>query len=170
VIDPSPPALFDAHLHVIDPRYPLATNEGYLPPTFTAQDYRHRTEHLNVVGGAVVSGSFHAFDQSSPGPRRHGDARQRPRVLPKLTAHPLHDSDSETLHPRVRFDDRSTGRSRTHFGGRERPAWAVLVDRLGSESGKAALTRTRLGWWPKSSSGTPDAPQRTKMCVRSSQP
>lgn len=50
VIDPRPPPLFDAHLHVIDPRHPLVANEGYLPPTFTAQDYRHRTEHLNVVG------------------------------------------------------------------------------------------------------------------------
>ncbi len=64
MIDPRPPPLFDAHLHVIDPRYPPVANEGYLPPTFTAQDYRHRTEHLNVVGGAVVSGSFQAFDQS----------------------------------------------------------------------------------------------------------
>ena len=70
----------------------------------------------------------------------------------------------------VRFDDRSTGRSRTHFGGRERPAWAVLVDRLGSKSGNAGLTRTRLRWSPKSSAGTPDAPQRAKTCVRSSQP
>jgi len=70
----------------------------------------------------------------------------------------------------VPFADRSTGRSRTHFGGRELPAWTVLVDRLGSESGKAGLTRTRLRWWPKSSSDTPDAPQRAKMCVRGSQP
>jgi hypothetical protein len=28
VIDPRPPPLFDAHLHVIDPRYPLVANEG----------------------------------------------------------------------------------------------------------------------------------------------
>lgn len=55
-------ALFDAHLHVIDPRFPLVANQGYLPPAFTVDDYRGRTAHLEVVGGAVVSGSFQAFD------------------------------------------------------------------------------------------------------------
>lgn len=54
--------LFDAHLHVIDPRFPLVANQGYLPPAFTVDDYRDRTAHLEVVGGAVVSGSFQAFD------------------------------------------------------------------------------------------------------------
>ncbi len=55
--------LFDAHLHVIDPRFPLVANDGYLPPVFTAEAYRQRTADLNVVRGAVVSGSFQAFDQ-----------------------------------------------------------------------------------------------------------
>ncbi|XAS75072.1 amidohydrolase family protein [Dermatophilaceae bacterium Sec6.4] len=58
------PALFDAHLHIIDPRFPLTANHGYLPPAFTVQDYRSRTRHLNVVGGAVISGSFQGFDQT----------------------------------------------------------------------------------------------------------
>lgn len=58
------PALFDAHLHVIDPRFPLVPNNGYLPAPFTVADYRARTSHLHVVGGAVVSGSFQGFDQS----------------------------------------------------------------------------------------------------------
>ena len=58
------PALFDAHLHIIDPRFPLVANDGYLPADFTVADYRQRTSHLNVVGGAVVSGSFQAFDQN----------------------------------------------------------------------------------------------------------
>ncbi len=58
------PPLFDAHLHIIDPQFPLTANHGYLPPTFTVQDYRSRTKHLNVVGGAVVSGSFQGFDQT----------------------------------------------------------------------------------------------------------
>lgn len=57
-------AVFDSHLHIIDPRYPLIENNGYLPPVFTAQDYRRRVEGLNIVGGAVVSGSFQGFDQS----------------------------------------------------------------------------------------------------------
>ncbi|TKV56418.1 2-pyrone-4,6-dicarboxylate hydrolase [Nakamurella flava] len=56
-------AVVDAHFHVIDPRYPLVPNQGYLPPAFTASDYRSRVRELGVVGGAVVSGSFQAFDQ-----------------------------------------------------------------------------------------------------------
>lgn len=56
--------LFDAHLHVIDPRFPLVPNRGYLPNPFTAEDYMERAAPLGVVGGAVVSGSFQAFDQT----------------------------------------------------------------------------------------------------------
>jgi predicted TIM-barrel fold metal-dependent hydrolase len=57
------PRLFDAHFHIIDPRFPLVPNNGYLPGPFTAVDYRERVEALDVTGGAVVSGSFQAFDQ-----------------------------------------------------------------------------------------------------------
>ncbi|BAC17894.1 amidohydrolase family protein [Corynebacterium efficiens YS-314] len=57
-------ALFDSHLHIIDPGFPLVENNGYLPPTFTVGDYGTRVAGLNVLGGAVVSGSFQAFDQS----------------------------------------------------------------------------------------------------------
>lgn len=56
--------VFDAHLHIIDPGFPLLENNGYLPPTFTVDDYRNRVAHLRVEGGAVVSGSFQGFDQS----------------------------------------------------------------------------------------------------------
>ena len=56
--------LFDAHLHVIDPRFPLVPNNGYLPEPFTADDYLACTQPYRLVGGAVVSGSFQAFDQS----------------------------------------------------------------------------------------------------------
>lgn len=56
------PALFDAHFHIIDPRHPLIPNNGYVPPSFSTEDYQRRTKGLNVVGGAVVSGSFQAFD------------------------------------------------------------------------------------------------------------
>jgi predicted TIM-barrel fold metal-dependent hydrolase len=56
--------LFDAHLHIIDPRFPLVANQGYLPAPFTIGDYRARTAGYDLVGGAVVSGSFQAFDQS----------------------------------------------------------------------------------------------------------
>ncbi|NMO03461.1 amidohydrolase family protein [Gordonia sp. TBRC 11910] len=56
--------IFDAHLHIVDPRFPLTPNYGYLPPMFTAADYAVRVGRLGVAGGAVVSGSFQAFDQS----------------------------------------------------------------------------------------------------------
>lgn len=56
--------LFDAHLHIIDPRFPLIANQGYLPAPFTVADYRARTAAYDLVGGAIVSGSFQAFDQS----------------------------------------------------------------------------------------------------------
>jgi predicted TIM-barrel fold metal-dependent hydrolase len=56
--------VFDAHFHVIDMRFPLVPNQGYLPPPFTVDDYRERVSALGVVGGAVVSGSFQAFDQT----------------------------------------------------------------------------------------------------------
>jgi predicted TIM-barrel fold metal-dependent hydrolase len=54
--------LFDSHLHIIDPRFPLVGD--YRPAPFTVDDYRRRTAGLEVVGGAVVSGSFQGFDQS----------------------------------------------------------------------------------------------------------
>lgn len=56
--------MFDAHLHIIDPRFPLVENNGYLPEAFTLEDYRTRVTDLTVVGGTVVSGSFQACDQN----------------------------------------------------------------------------------------------------------
>jgi predicted TIM-barrel fold metal-dependent hydrolase len=58
-------AVFDAHLHIIDPRFPLVANQGYVPEPFTVDDYRAATAGLNVVGGAVVAGSFQV---RGPGP------------------------------------------------------------------------------------------------------
>lgn len=55
--------VFDAHLHIIDPAHPLVANNGYLPDPFTVTDYQDRITGLNIHGGAVVSGSFQAFDQ-----------------------------------------------------------------------------------------------------------
>jgi predicted TIM-barrel fold metal-dependent hydrolase len=57
------PFFFDAHLHIIDTRFPLVANHGFLPQEFTVEQYRCRTAALGVVGGAVVSGSFQRFDQ-----------------------------------------------------------------------------------------------------------
>lgn len=56
--------LFDAHFHIIDDRFPLTPNQGYLPEVFSCDDYSQRMQGYNLCGGAVVSGSFQAFDQS----------------------------------------------------------------------------------------------------------
>lgn len=55
--------MFDAHLHIIDPRFPLVANHGYLPEPFTIADYRSSTAHLDVTGGAVVTASYQGTDQ-----------------------------------------------------------------------------------------------------------
>ena len=55
--------LFDAHFHVIDPRFPLVPNRGYLPDRYLVSDYRERMKDYDLRGGAVISGSFQAFDQ-----------------------------------------------------------------------------------------------------------
>ena len=56
--------LFDAHFHIIDPRFPLLPNNGYLPEAFSCDDYRSRMKGYELSGGAVVSGSFQGYDQS----------------------------------------------------------------------------------------------------------
>ena len=55
--------IFDAHFHVIDPRFPLVPNRGYLPDRYTTKDYMERMKDYDLRGGAVISGSFQAFDQ-----------------------------------------------------------------------------------------------------------
>ncbi|GAA3754121.1 putative TIM-barrel fold metal-dependent hydrolase [Spinactinospora alkalitolerans] len=56
--------MFDAHLHIIEPRFPIAADRDYRPPPFTVADYRARVAALGVTGGAVVTGSFHGYDQA----------------------------------------------------------------------------------------------------------
>lgn len=56
--------IFDAHLHVIDPRFPLVQNHGWLPEPFPVHGYMSHATSLGIRGGAVVSGSFQAFDQT----------------------------------------------------------------------------------------------------------
>jgi predicted TIM-barrel fold metal-dependent hydrolase len=55
--------IFDSHLHIIDPRFPLIANHGFLPDAFSCAEYRAQVENLGVTGGCVVSGSFQGFDQ-----------------------------------------------------------------------------------------------------------
>ncbi|MFD6278059.1 amidohydrolase family protein [Streptomyces sp. NPDC060209] len=55
--------IFDAHLHIIDPQHPLVPNRGFAPDPFPAETYQESVANLGVRAGAVVSGSFQAFDQ-----------------------------------------------------------------------------------------------------------
>lgn len=55
--------IFDAHFHIIDFDYPVIENQGYTPPSYVTEDYLTETADLNVLGGAIVSGSFQGFDQ-----------------------------------------------------------------------------------------------------------
>jgi predicted TIM-barrel fold metal-dependent hydrolase len=56
--------LFDSHCHIIDHRFPIVANQGYIPPNFPLEDYLAQAKPLGVVAGAVVSGSFQANDQT----------------------------------------------------------------------------------------------------------
>ena len=56
-------SIFDAHFHIIDFDFPIIENQGYLPPNYVVEDYQNETTDLNVLGGAIVSGSFQGFDQ-----------------------------------------------------------------------------------------------------------
>jgi predicted TIM-barrel fold metal-dependent hydrolase len=56
--------LFDGHCHIIDHRFPIVANQGFTPPEFGLADYLAKAKPLGVAGGAVVSASFQAFDQT----------------------------------------------------------------------------------------------------------
>lgn len=55
--------IFDAHFHIIDFEFPIIENQGYTPPSYIVDDYQNETADFNVLGGAIVSGSFQGFDQ-----------------------------------------------------------------------------------------------------------
>ena len=56
--------IFDGHMHIIDKRFPLVENNGFLPEEFTTDDYLANSKTFNLLGGAIVSGSFQCFDQT----------------------------------------------------------------------------------------------------------
>ncbi|MEU2348053.1 amidohydrolase family protein [Modestobacter sp. NPDC049651] len=57
--------VFDAHVHVIDPRFPLVPNQGFVPGPFDVPAYRSAVAGagLDLLGGALVAGSFQGTDQ-----------------------------------------------------------------------------------------------------------
>ncbi|WP_456269363.1 amidohydrolase family protein [Kushneria sp. AK178] len=58
-----PHGCFDAHLHIIDPRFTLIASQGHRPDPFTVEDYQRATRGLDIRGGAIVPGSFQGTDQ-----------------------------------------------------------------------------------------------------------
>jgi predicted TIM-barrel fold metal-dependent hydrolase len=56
--------LFDSHCHIIDHRFPIVANQGYVPPAFPLEVYLAEARPLGVMAGAIVSGSFQANDQT----------------------------------------------------------------------------------------------------------
>lgn len=80
--------LFDAHLHIFDPRFPLPGNLGYVPGPFTVADYRSRTAALGVTGGAVVAASTQGVD---PAPLLAAARALGPGFVVVAAAHPDQD-------------------------------------------------------------------------------
>ncbi|MFJ5767280.1 2-pyrone-4,6-dicarboxylate hydrolase [Lysinibacillus sp. NPDC093210] len=57
--------IFDTHFHIIDPKYPLVENQGFVPDFYTVDDYLQELKEMSIelTGGAVVSGSFQGYHQ-----------------------------------------------------------------------------------------------------------
>ena len=57
--------IFDTHFHIIDPKFPLVENQGFVPDYYTVNDYLQELEQMSieVTGGAIVSGSFQGYHQ-----------------------------------------------------------------------------------------------------------
>ncbi len=54
--------IFDSIFHIIDYRYKIIENEGYVPPEFLPKDYLRIMGIYDLQGGVVVSGSFQGTD------------------------------------------------------------------------------------------------------------
>ena len=109
--------IFDSHFHIIDQRFPLVPNQGYLPDDFSCTDYLDRTRYYNLAGGAIVSGSFQDFDQTYLRAALH---RLGPRFV-GVTQLPATASDAEILEldeagvRAVRFNLRRGGSETVEF-------------------------------------------------------
>jgi predicted TIM-barrel fold metal-dependent hydrolase len=80
--------LFDAHLHIFDPAFPMPGNQGFVPEPFTVEDYRRRTAALGVVGGTVVAASTQGSD---PAPLLAAARAFGPGFVVVAEAHPGQD-------------------------------------------------------------------------------
>lgn len=112
-------SVVDAHLHIIDPRFPLIENNGYLPPAFTVRQYRERVAGLGIAGGAVVSGSFQGFDQ---GYLRRALAELGPAFV-GVTQVPDTVTDEEI----TELDAAGSARSGSTSAGAGRRPWSISI-------------------------------------------
>lgn len=57
--------IFDSHFHIIDPKFPLKENQGFVPNFYTVNDYLRELKEMSieVTGGAIVSGSYQGYHQ-----------------------------------------------------------------------------------------------------------
>jgi predicted TIM-barrel fold metal-dependent hydrolase len=55
--------LFDSHLHIIDPRFPLFGDPSSAPKYFDIDDYIVRLDGYRLIGGAIVAEPCQGFDQ-----------------------------------------------------------------------------------------------------------
>ncbi|MFC7329828.1 amidohydrolase family protein [Marinactinospora rubrisoli] len=88
--------MFDAHLHIIDPRLPGAAGDGTPVEPFTVEDYRTRIAPLDVAGGAVLAGPHTA---RGTGPLLDALRRLGPMFVGVAELHPdTADSELRDLH------------------------------------------------------------------------
>nr|WP_106779318.1 amidohydrolase family protein [Lysinibacillus timonensis] len=57
--------IFDSHFHIIDPKFPLEENQGFVPDYYTVSNYLSELNEMSieVTGGVIVSGSYHGYHQ-----------------------------------------------------------------------------------------------------------
>lgn len=103
--------VFDSHFHIIDPRFPLQENQGFLPEPFPVSAYKEWLKKLGVKGGAIVSGSFQECDTTyltsalaDLGPQFFGVAQLEPSIT---------DEELQNLHEQgvraIRFNIKRCG-------------------------------------------------------------
>ncbi|HTC82246.1 MAG TPA: amidohydrolase family protein [Acidimicrobiia bacterium] len=74
--------IFDAHFHVIDPRFPLQPNQGFVPEPFPVDAYRAAGGPLGGGGGGLLSGL--RPNVAARRPRRPRAVVRRVAQLPKV--------------------------------------------------------------------------------------
>ena len=93
--------IFDSHFHIIDHRYPLQTNNSFIPEKFLVEDYQHLMQSEQLIGGTVVSGSFQGFDQTYIKPALEKLGHSYVAVIqapPDISEEKITDLDIEFLH------------------------------------------------------------------------